>query len=329
MTAPAYVAITDAQIAPEKPFTSSLAHQFRDNMLAVIGGGLNAPTMGPGLLSIGGSTADGDLTNGWAPTDPGFYDFNSQAPSVLSSTRTLPWFTYLRVLGDLTISATQTVDKLPIVLASHLPASAFPLFGMVAGDPGVDVDSGAAVGSGGGGGAHHAAGGSNGLGGGNAAAGGTARSLSALNRWWLSKTLPVGGRGGKDQAGNVSAQAGGCLILSVAGNLLMTGGTLTAPAANSSNAAGGSAGGTIIVLCTGTVTDGTFLAVGGNGGGSSNGGGGGSGGAVVVAANAYAGSQTLTATKGNGGGASGNDGGAGYTSKVTISAELLRGLFWR
>lgn len=319
MPVPEYIEIPDSDIDPESPINYSLLARLRDNILAVIGGGLNAPTMGPGLLGIGGGAADLPLEDSWAPTAPGYYDFDTNGPSVLSSPRTLPWFTFLRHRGDLTISATQTVAAM-----TNFEQAA--LFGLVPGPAGADATASP---NGAGGGGNHGAGGG-GSGGGGSGAGATARPLNTLNRWWLSKMLPLGGVGGIGQDSGFLGYSspGGVLVLLVDGNLLMTGGTLTAPAPTNGTGGAGSAASTLIVVCTGTLTNGTFLAHGGNAGaatGSGVSGGGGAGGAIQLVANAYAGTQTLTATGGTGNVA----GATGYTSAITLSAELIRGLIWR
>ncbi len=326
MPVPTYVPITDAQLAPEKPFTSSLAKQFRDNMLSVIGGGLDAPTMGPGLLGIGGGRADGLLTDAWTPTLPGYYDFESDEPSILSTPRSAPWFTCLRLYGDLTLSSLITINNVPD------DDKLLALMGLSRGNAGAMAVGTAGEGSGGGG--HHGAGGDSEAGPPNL--GGTARSLSGLNRWWLSRTLPCGGQGGTNYSGaSLGGLGGGVAVLLVEGDIDATGGGISAPGevGHSSSGAGGSSGGgaagTIIVACTGTVIGGTWSAVGGAGGTRSPGdSGGGSGGAVIIAANAYGTVPTTNVAGGSGPGGA-TDGGAGIASLLTISAELLRGLFWR
>jgi hypothetical protein len=45
MPVPAFAAIADTQVDPGKPATSALAYAFRDNLLAVLGGGVNAPSL--------------------------------------------------------------------------------------------------------------------------------------------------------------------------------------------------------------------------------------------------------------------------------------------
>lgn len=282
--------------------------------------------MGPGLLGIGGSRADGLLTNAWAPTLPGYYDFDGSAPSVLSSGRALPYFTCLRHQGDLTISATQTLDK--IARADITSAEAF---GLVFGNQGGDDDGSGSGGSlYGGGGANAGAGGNAGrtTGGGF---GGGARDYANLLRWWVTKSFPAGGVGG-DSSG-LGGSTGGVCIIMVEGDLDMTGGTINAAGGTAAGAGGGGgAGGTIIALCTGTLTGGTFVVSGGAANNSQNGGGGG-GGVVALVASAFAGSQTFTKTGGSGGHGGGNpsgsSGGAGYSTSVVLAPEFLRGLYWR
>lgn len=333
MPVPDYIEIPDSDIDPESPINYSLLARLRDNILAVIGGGLGAPAMRPSLLGLYGSSAEGVLLDSWAPTAAGYYDFESDEPSILSTAHAIPWFSFIRVSGDLTISNTLTIDQVP---SDH----AAEIFGLTPGAPGAAGDSTIVLGQGGcgGGGGHHAAGGA----GGSSAidgAGGAARSLSSDFRWWLSKTLPCGGQGGDGGvAGAGNTLGGGVIVLMVEGNLVLTGGTIQAPGAagvfltsgGNVAATGGGAGGTIIVICTGTITGGTFLAPGGAGGNNSagGGGGGGSGGAIVLVASAYAGVQVKTAAGGSGPGA-GADGGAGYTEQTTLTAEVIRGLFWR
>ncbi len=337
MPVPAYIEILDSEIDPNSPITTTLMTKLRDNMLAIIGGGVDAPNMEPGLLNIGGSRADGTLTNAWAPTEAGYFDFESDEPSTLSSGRTLPFFTYVRHQGDLEISAAQTLDTM--TRAEVLAAEAFGA--SPAGRGGDDDGTGVAYASGGGGG-HHANGGSAGVRDGGFGGGGGdttevggyrgfGRPLTSLLRWWISKRIPMGNTGGDKTSGGDYGKAGGVFVLVVEGDLDMTGGTISANGGNGSGAGGGGAGGTIIILCTGTITGGTFNANGGDAGGLQ--GGGGSGGAIALVASAFSGSQVFAHAGGDGGHGgghpSGNTGGAGYDVSVTLAPELLRGLFWR
>lgn len=330
MPVPTYLDIPDSDIDPESPINYSLLARLRDNILSVIGGGSGAPAMRPSLLGLYGSSADGVLLNSWAPTNPGFYDFESDEPSILSSGRTLPWFTFLRVSGDLNISAAQTADATPT------SPEMLALLGVMAGEDGV---SGTGVGNGGGGANHGAGGDGSNAGAGTDGAGGSGRDYSTLYRWWLSKNLGSGGAGGDSGVPGTGLSAGGgVIVLMVEGDLDLTGGTLSVPgtagqlvtSGGDVGASGGGAAGTIIVICTGTLTGGTFLAVGGAGGNDSagGGGGGGGGGAVALIASAFAGSQTITVTGGSGPGSATN-GSAGHSETVTLTAEFIRGLFWR
>lgn len=313
--------IPDAWVAANAPVTTQLMTALRDNVEGFAYGVTGAPNMQTSMLAPGGSGADGALINATTMTAPGYYDFTT---GTVTTAKALPWFSVLRFQGNLTLSATLTVDA--------VPANVDPLlFGVRLGNAGAEATADT-LGSGGGG--HHGAGGE---GSNTGAAGGAARSLSSLKRWWLSKDIPTGGPGGAGYLGSsVAARPGGVCVIIVGGNLVMTGGTITAPgaigASAASGAGGGAGGGTVIVLCAGTITGGTILVPGGAGGsevsGANTDGGGGSGGAAVMVAPAWAGSQTLTAAGGSGPGTAA-DGAAGYTEQTTLIATYLNGLLVR
>lgn len=328
MPAPTYVPITDLQLAPEAPWTSSLAKQMRDNMISVIQGGAGAPRMGPGLLSIGGGMADLVLTDAWAPTLAGHYDFESDGPTEIITPATWPWFVWLRVLGDVEISTTITMDGIDDALAALLPS-----FGGF---------SGASAGSGNIAGQASSGGGSLGAGGAgfnhtDTLAGGLG-TTSLFRRWARPQPL-FGGRGGTAVNGS-RAKGGGCLILMVDGNLDMTGGTLDCSGKAGTNdgtgAGGAGAGGSLFVYCSKQITGGTFKANGGVAGsevsGTNTGGGGAGAGYVGVVAKTYGGTQTLQANGsagGSGGGNSGTAGNNGVTEKITLSDEFINALVRR
>ncbi len=321
MPVPDYLDIPDSDIDPESPINYSLLARLRDNILAVIGGGTGAPTMTPRLLGIMGSLADGVLDDSWAPTNPGYYDFDGDEPSILSSPRTLPNVTIIRHNGDLNISAAQTLDT----ISPGADVLAGEALGLAFAGAGTDGDN-VTAGTSGGGGSHASAGGDAGTTGN----GGTARPLSSLLRWWISRRIPAGNVGGGNGAA-AGGPAGGVLVLLIEGDLDMTGGSIVASGGTGGTSSGGGAGGTILILCTGTITNGTFTANGGAA--SAQWGGGGAGGVVGLIASAFAGSQTFNHSGGNGGHGgghpSGNTGSAGYDVSVTVPAETLRGLIWR
>lgn len=339
MPPPAYVAIPDTAIDPESPITESLMKALRDNMLSIIQGGAGAPRMGPGLLSLGGTGVDGALNNATSFSGPGYYDFSS---ITRSNPLALPYFSFIRVNGDCTISGTLTVDGVDSAL-QYIAANAYD--GYVGPNGG---DGGSIFNRGQGGGGSIGAGG-NGWsqsGTGDGGIGGVGLDLSTASRPWINAIRkPIfGGHTIRNTGAGTQYKGGGAVILMVDGNLNMTGGTiqangvngenLGAGAGNSSNVAG-SGGGTVIVVCSKTLTGGTFKANGGNGGtanpsGSSNdyAGGGGGGGMVVVLANAFSGSQVVQASGGTGG-ANSTAGGSGIALASTLAEQYANGLLWR
>lgn len=66
----AYVPITDAEIEPEKPITTSLQARLRDNAIAIAEGHDDAPRIKPYILHVAHSVASGTdadaLAGGWA-----------------------------------------------------------------------------------------------------------------------------------------------------------------------------------------------------------------------------------------------------------------------
>ncbi len=295
-----YNEILDSEIDPESPITTSLMFRLRDNLLAVIQADPSAPTISPSAFDPGGSAIDGALTDASTLTKPGFYDALSL---VITNPVTWPWATIMRVNGNATIDDVLTMDYYDSAPVSRKLLEAL-------------LGCEAAQGAGNGGGGTH------GDGGGASGANGIGLGLGNLSRPWALRRPAVGA-----PATGGTAYGGGCLIILVDGNLLMTSGTIKANGGHNSGAFvnhDGGGGGCIIVVCTGTITNGTYEAKGGDGGGGfANQGGG--GGTVILVATAFAGSRTLTVDGGSGvGGFGGVDGAVGYAEEVTLTkAQIL------
>jgi len=103
-----YTAIPDADIDPDKPIKSSTAYAFRDNLLAVIEGDATAPKITSRTISPGGSQADGACTNATSFPGAGFYDFSTLT---ISSPKTLPFATFIRIDGNATLSSVLTAAR--------------------------------------------------------------------------------------------------------------------------------------------------------------------------------------------------------------------------
>lgn len=155
---------------------------------------------------------------------------------------------------------------------------------------------------------------------------GTAPQTGAA-RPYLYPAAP-GGSGAGSTSSRPGQVGGGVILVRVsAGDLDLTGSTLTASGASAGvetggNTSGGGGGGTVKVSASGTITEGTISARGGSGGGGSSGNDGrpGGGGIAYFVATAYAGVQTATATQGTAG-ASGAGGAVdGQSGAVTLTA---------
>jgi len=304
-------------IAIAKPITFEHGRAFYNNPIAIAEGADGAPRISHRAIQPGGAGIEGDFTDASvAPTAAGFYEYESIA---LTVAKTFPFISILRINGDVSIA-----EVLSIATTSDADRAKARWFNALVGENGEDGDPG-----GSGGGANIGSGGQ--ADGSNVAeAGGVGISASGLSRIWLSKVPILGGRGGLTGA-NIG-KGGGCLILIVAGDLDMTGGTLDASGADgagSGTAAGGGAGGSVIVICTGTITNGTFKAAGGDGRdlGGVNGGGGG-GGYVALIASDFIGVQTIDVSGGTGPDSAG-DGTAGLSESETLTEAEINGILLR
>lgn len=312
-----WTTIPDSAVAPNAPITSGLMTALRDNIQAFAEGAAGAPKISPTLLTPGGVSLDGAISNSSVLTSPGFYDFSTGS---ITSAKALAWGTVVRITGDFTLSAALTVANAP-ANASSSPFSA------VMGGTGQTATSGSvsspSFGSGGGGSVGAGGSGSGGTQGGAAILG-----LSSMHQWWIGRRYLVGGISGMSNALTNPALGGGFLVLIIDGDFHCVGGSITANGANNNAStlwnSGGGGGGFIFVFCTGTITSGTFTA---SGGVASSGGGGGGGGAVVVVTSAIG--STIVTTANGGAGTNGN-GGAGLVSQIsgltpgTINSLLAR-----
>ncbi len=316
-----YNTIPDSAIDPESPVTTGLMTKLRDNPIAISEGATGAPRINPRALAIGGSQRDGIASNATSVSDPGYYDFTSLT---WSASRTLPAVTIIRVDGNAAISAAVNANGL---VTPGNKQSLANLFACLQGADGQEnVNEGAGGGSVSKGGDAEAA-----------ALGGAATAIPTARQRWLAmlrRNGILGGLGGQGNgAPNRKSYGGGIIILIVKGDLDMTGGTLSVngETASALDAQGGGAAGTLIVVCTGTITGGTYHAKGGDGGDESGGfgGGAGAGGYLALVASAYAGTQTISVAGGTAphGGASNGD--AGISETVTMSEAEINGMINR
>lgn len=310
----AYSTIPNSDIDPESPVNTSLMTRLRDNPEGIAAADSGAPRNVRKSIAIGGSDADGSLSNATTLTGIGFHEYDSFTRTTSLS---VPAVSIIRVTGSLTLSSTVTVDNVSAAIQR-----AAQLFGAVSGSGGTDGSAG----NGGGGGGSIGAGG---VGNGASAAGGAGISAT-FSRLFAGRIPLLGGIGGDgDGAGGDGSGGGGSLILLVRGNCVFTGGTITANgAAGDSNGDGAGGGGSIIVVCAGTVTDGTFNAAGGAGGSGSGSldGGGGGGGLVQLVATAFAGSQTFNVAGGSSAHGGGGNGAAGSSGSFTLTEPQINAL---
>ncbi len=314
MPVPDYLDIPDSDIDPESPINYSLLARLRDNLLAVIGGGLDAPSMQTSLIAPSGSGQDGALSNSFVFASPGYYDAEG---GTISSALTLPEVTFLRVRGNLTITGSLTLQR-----DLSTPERLYNFLDVIMGNSGTEGGGGGGVGSGGAGT----------RGGSVAGAGFGASQFSNMLRPWMAKRMIVGGNGGDGDSGT-DRRGGGAIFLIVDGDLDMTGGSIVCAGENGYDPAidaySGSAGGTIIVVCTGTITGGTYNASGGDGINSSDNTGAGGGGLVLLVAEAFAGSRTIDVTGGVTSGYAPGSAGNGYSLETTLPGEIINGMMLR
>jgi len=318
-----YTVIPDADIEPDKPIKSSTAFALRDNLIAVVEGDPTAPKINFAALSIGGKGIDGDLNDAASFSVMGFFDFLSMS---ITAVKTLPVVTVLRVNGNAALSSVITVSTQSRTVATNTSERAQAqawLNGIMGNAGGEDATQGAGGGSIGAGGDF------------GANAGGAAIPITAASRPWVLRRPLLGGNGGKQSGGNAGKEwgpGGGAVVLIVEGNIDCTGGEITADGGHTNdqgagtNQPGGGGGGSILVICTGTITGGTFRARGGKGNDTNGSGGGGGGGLVLLVASAYAGTQTLDVVGGTSGGSAGA---AGHSSSATLTADQIRTILQR
>jgi len=320
----AYIPITNSEIDPDSPLATSLTFRFRDNPIAIANGDAGAPRVSRRAITPGGAGLDGAFVNAdAAPTSMGFYEY---ASIELTAAKTFPVVSIIRVAGDVTLAAVLSLTR--VSTANRLQ---LPLLNTVIAENGVAVVSGGDITGGGGAGAGGSAGGSAA---GPSAAGGIAGpSFAGTKRTWMAQKPMVGGIGAFTTE-PWRAKGGGSLLLIIAGNLIATGGTFdvsgqTQGKPGTDQSPGGGGGGSITIICTGTITGGTYLANGGNGvSGSGEDGGGGGGGYIALIAAAFAGVQTIDVA-GGAGPSSATDGGAGYVETETLTEAQINALLLR
>lgn len=316
MTAWTEIADPTTTFGVGKPITSEHGQLFYNNPKAMAEGATGAPRFSTRGIHPGGSETDGALTNATTITGIGFADFTS---FTRSSALSVPSASVIRVNGDLTLSAAITVGS-----CDHSAWLSAELAGFVRGEMGstgvASTEGGVGAASIGNGGIEC-----------NGKLGARGRN-STLLRPWSSLRGIVGGPCVDLATYTTRASGGGGLILIVHGNADFTGGTITADgtAGTGSNGSGGGGGGSIIVICTGTITGGTFNARGGTGqnSGVNNKGGGGGGGLIQLVASAFSGTQTVSVAGGSA--TSGATAGAsGLSGSLTLTEAQINALVTR
>lgn len=300
-----YTTIPDTDINPDKPIKSETGYALRDNPLAIAEGDPTAPSINPAALLIGGKGGDGIFDNATpAITDSGYYEFTSMN---VTTAKSMPLCSMLRLAGNGALSSTLTIaNRSPNVVTTLTELSLLQdFFSVLAGNAGADgspAHGGGSAGSGGG------------------ASAGVGKSPSSFYNWWLQRKFILGGNGGRHTSFFVFGQGGGSFILITEGDLDLTGAIIDAngTTGDGSGNGGGGGGGSIIVICTGTITGGTFNA---NGATANNSRGGGGGFVKLVASN-YIGTQTMN-VNGNSGGAN------GYSNKQTLTRDQIRTMLQR
>jgi hypothetical protein len=321
----AYIPILNSEIDPESPITESLMQRLRDNPIAIVNGDPGAPVATPGNLGIGGSGADGVISNATAhlTSTMGFLD------AEVGSARSVDWnlspCTIIRFKGSFTLSAIiRAVQSLNTTTnpAQQLTATSF--MDAIVGGTGVAGGSGGDnLGSSGGDGVGY-----------------LLTSPSTMPRPWHQRRPLLGGNGYLTSGGSGGHEwgpGGGHLTLIIEGDLICTGGTLdvsgwdTDDLGGGGNQPGGGGGGSLFVLCTGTITDGTYKAKGGasNQPGGFGFGGGGAGGWIHLVASAFAGTQTFDVAGGTSQAGGAGNGVAGYSAQETLPASYLRSMIQR
>ncbi len=308
-----------------KPITFEHGRLWYNNPIAIAEGADGAPRISRRAIQPGGSGIEGLFNDGSvAPSQAGFYEYEGIN---LAVPKAFPFISHIRVNGDVALA-----DSLSITPATVAQLSLAQWFNAHVGNGGQASGSSSEVGTGGGGSIGN---GGQGDGTNVQEGGGAGKAISGLKRVWLNRLPILGGRGGitAGGGGNFYGRGGGCLILIVAGDLDMTGGTLDASGGlglgDGSHASGGGGGGSLIVICTGTITNGTFRAKGGDGRNNVgiNGGGGG-GGYIALVASDFVGVQTLDVTGGDGPDSAAS-GTPGFSETETLTEAEINGLLLR
>jgi hypothetical protein len=307
-----------------KAITFEHGRLWFNNPIAIAEGADGAPRISRRAIQPGGAEIDGLFDDASTPPTAGFSELTGIA---LTTPKTFPFLSIIRVNGNVSLSSTLTISG-----ATEAQRLAAQLAGAVAGFPGEAnfAGGGTADGAAAGGGSIGAGGnGANGIT--QTSIGGIGRNAALLRRLWLSRIPILGGPGGNGSA--IGGLGGGCLLLIVNGDCDFTGGTITANGVNgatgSSNGSGAGGGGSIIVICTGAITNGTFNARGGSATGvTGSRPGGGGGGYVALVASDFLGSQTISVAGGTAT-APATIGAAGVAQTETLSEAEINGVLLR
>lgn len=319
MTTP-YIPILDSEVDPDAPITSSLMYRLRDNLIAVTEGDPAAPSVNAAIISQGGAGTDGHFNNGTTISTMGWFDFDLMA---ISAAKTIPAASVIRINGNASLSDVLTIQRMN--LAAHSSAAqvkkedaALLALGFQRGTAGGVLSTSGLGGA---------------LGGDGAGSAATQKiDFSFINRRWMTRHPYVGGVGGFLGVGSGTdfGEPGGCVVIIVEGDFDCTGGTIDAsanPVDNTGaggNTPGSGSGGTIMVICTGTITNGTFLATSGSGLNSNLVGG---GGVVDLVATAFVGTQTIDVTHATFG--TTTNATNGVSSSTTLTRDQIRTLIQR
>jgi hypothetical protein len=297
-----YTTIPDTDINPDKPIKSETGYALRDNPLAIAEGDPTAPSINPAALLIGGKGGDGIFDDATpALTASGFYEFSEMDIAV---SRALPLCSVIRIAGNSTLAATLTVPIRTSASVEAIRLQRRELEYLMRAQFGHGNDDYSGV-----------TGSCAGYGYNTPSIANNEYTLnpSALKDWWV-QLIPILG-------GNSSLiGGGGNIIIIVEGDLDCTGGTISAAGGG---AVSGAAGGQILVICTGTITNGTFNANGNSAPGATAGGG---GGIVKLVASGYIGTQTMNVLGGMQGTFHGDP---GYSNKQTLTRDQIRTMLQR
>ncbi len=321
-----YRTIADSEIDPASPLTNALLTALRDNLGGAFAG------ESPFILdraAIGAASSGYDASWVYTTSVTGLGFFEPEDITIAAGqTLTLPPVAICRVNGDVVIGAGSTLQVDTITASEKLLAGLLDQ---------INGNNGGAAGS---------------------AVGGVGQPITGTRWFWNRMRGLCGGLGGAAAASG-NAEGGGVMILIIDGDLTIgAGGKIKANGAagawTGAVSGGGAGAGTIIIVCTGTISGGTFEAIGGDGWDLSHGPGGGSGGGgyIALVASAYgtaptfnvaAGTITLAgagstgaggASVGSGGDGSVGGGGiaagtAGVSEQITLTEPQIRSLLLR